>query len=120
MAGAHELGRRGEALAAALLQREGWTILDRNYRLGHKEIDLVARHGRIVAFIEVKARTGLNYGHPLEAITRAKREEIRRVAGAWITRHGRRSDLYRFDAIAVVYDGGAAPRVEHVEDAWRL
>jgi putative endonuclease len=120
MGGAHELGRRGEALAAALLQERGWTILERNFRLGHKEIDLVARRGRVVAFVEVKTRTGERFGHPLEAITRAKREEIRRVAVAWVARHGRRTDLYRFDAVAILYDGAAPPRIEHFEDAWRL
>jgi putative endonuclease len=121
MAESHEVGRRGEALAATILQDNGWTILERNFRLGHKEIDLVARRDRIVAFIEVKSRTAGGLGHPLEAITRAKRDEIRRVASAWVARHGRRSDLYRFDAIAIVYQsGGAPPLVEHLEDAWRL
>lgn len=95
-------------------------ILERNFRFGHKEIDLVARRGDIVAFVEVKTRNGLNFGHPLEAITRAKREEIRRVASAWIARHGCRSDLYRFDAVSVIYEGGTLPRLEHLEDAWRL
>jgi putative endonuclease len=120
MAEAHELGRRGEALAALTLQERGWTILARTFRLGHKEIDLVARRGHLVAFIEVKTRAGLGYGHPLEAITHAKRTEIARVASAWMVRHGRAGDLYRFDAIAVLWQGNAPPVIEHIEDAWRL
>ncbi len=119
MAESHDLGRRGESLAAAILQERGWAILARNFRLGHKEIDLVARRGPIVAFIEVKTRAGLRYGHPLEAITRAQRTEIARVAGAWIARHGRRGDVYRFDAVAVLWQDNAPPTVEHLEDAWR-
>lgn len=95
-------------------------ILCRNFRLGHKEIDIVARRGRVVAFVEVKTRTGLGYGHPLEAITRAQRREIARVATTWMARHGGRGDLYRFDAIAVLWAGGEQPLIEHVEDAWRL
>ena len=63
------LGDRGEALAAEHLVRGGWTVLHRNVRLGHKEIDLVARRGEVVAFVEVKTRGGLGYGHPLESIT---------------------------------------------------
>lgn len=114
------LGDRGEALAAEYLERQGWTVTHRNFRMGRKEIDLVARRGEVVAFVEVKARAGLGYGHPLEAITWKKRREIGQVAAAWMDRFGRPSDTYRFDAIAVLQFPGAAPRVEHVEDAWRM
>lgn len=115
----HELGRQGEALAADELERAGWSIVARNYRLGHKEVDLVARRGAVVAFIEVKTRAGADYGHPLEAITRAKRAEIERVAQVWIDRHGRAGDRYRFDAVAIVWGEAGRPSIEHVEDAWR-
>lgn len=120
MGESHDLGRRGEELAAAALERRGWTILDRNYRLGHKEIDLIVRRGAVVAFVEVKTRASDDYGHPLEAITRAKRAEIERVARAWMQRHGRGCDVYRFDAVAVRFDRGAEPAIQHVEDAWRV
>ena len=113
------LGDRGEELAARHLARAGWTVTHRNFRLGHKEIDLVARRGEVVAFVEVKTRAGLGYGHPLEAITAKKRREIQQVAGAWIERFGRPDDVYRFDAVAVLVRGGE-PEVEHVEDAWRM
>jgi putative endonuclease len=120
MADPHDLGRRGERLAETFLTEQGWRILARNYRLGHKEVDLVARMGTLVAFVEVKTRAGLGYGHPLEAITWKKRREIAQVARAWIDRHGRAGDLYRFDAVAVLWEGGGPPSIEHVEDAWRL
>ena len=120
MAESHEFGRWGEDVAARHLAAHGWTILQRNWRLGHKEIDLVAGRRGVVAFVEVKSRSGGGFGHPLEAITHAKRREIERVARAWVARHGRADAVYRFDAIAVVRDGGGPPRVEHVEDAWRL
>ena len=114
------LGDRGEQLAADHLVRAGWTVLSRNFRLGHKEIDLVARRGEVVAFVEVKTRAGLGYGHPLEAITARKRREIHQVAGAWIERHGRPDDVYRFDAVAILLPSGGEPHIEHVEDAWRM
>lgn len=120
MADSHDFGRWGEDLAARHLAAHGWTILQRNWRLGHKEIDLVAGRRGIVAFVEVKSRSGAAFGHPLEAITRAKRREIERVARAWVARHGRADAVYRFDAIAVVRDGAGPPRIEHLEDAWRL
>jgi putative endonuclease len=113
------LGDRGEEIAARHLARAGWTVTHRNFRLGHKEIDLVARRGEVVAFVEVKTRAGLGYGHPLEAITARKRREIAQVATAWIERHGAPGDVYRFDAVAVLVRGGE-PEVEHVEDAWRM
>jgi putative endonuclease len=112
------LGDRGEALAARLLERAGWTILLRNFRMGRKEIDLVARRGEVVAFVEVKTRAGSGYGHPLEAITWKKRREIHQVALAWIDRFGRPGDTYRFDAVAVQVSG-SHESIDHVEDAWR-
>lgn len=113
------LGDRGESIAAEHLERNGWTILTRNFRLGRKEIDLVARRGEVVVFVEVKCRAGDGFGHPLEAITARKRREIRRVATAWVQRFGQSGDIYRFDAFAVQLAHGKPTEVEHVEDAWR-
>lgn len=114
------LGDRGEDLAARFLQRAGWTVTHRNFRMGRKEIDLVARRGEAVAFVEVKTRAGRGYGHPLEAITWKKRREIGQVAAAWIDRHGAPGVTYRFDAVAILTEGDGEPRIEHVEDAWRM
>lgn len=120
MTGAHELGRRGEALVATALEKRGWRIVNRNYRFGHREIDLIARRGRVVAFVEVKTRAGVGFGDPLEAVHALKRREIEKVARAWIARHGAASDRYRFDAAAVLWPPSAPPRVRYVKDAWRL
>jgi len=115
------LGDRGEAMAARYLEERGWTVLHRNFRMGRKEIDLVARRHEVVAFVEVKTRAGLGYGHPLEAITWKKRREIQQVATAWVSRFGQLAESYRFDAIAIlVRAGGGEPLIEHVEDAWRM
>ncbi|MBW3553854.1 MAG: YraN family protein [Gemmatimonadetes bacterium] len=119
MARSHELGRRGEALAATLLDGGGWTILDRNWRFGHKEIDLIAERDGTVAFIEVKARSGRGFGHPLDAVTARKRRELEIAARVWIDRHGRPGQSYRFDAVWVLRERGGLS-VRHVEDAWRL
>ncbi|MGH7482894.1 MAG: YraN family protein [Longimicrobiales bacterium] len=119
MARSHELGRRGERLAEGLLRRSGWSVVDRNVRRGHREVDLVVRRGGVVAFVEVKTRSGPGFGHPLESITALKRREIESVARWWIARHGRVGEDYRFDAIAVVCEPGRGERLEHVEDAWR-
>ncbi|HEX6587483.1 MAG TPA: YraN family protein [Longimicrobiales bacterium] len=118
MGESHRLGIEGEALAARHLERAGWRIVARNWRFGHKEIDLIARRGRTVAFVEVKTRAALRWGHPLLAVDARKRSEIERVARVWLARHGRRGDEARFDAIAVYRDEGGGLRLEHVEDAW--
>lgn len=113
------LGSRGEALAADYLEQDGWTILDRNHRSGRKEIDLVARRGEVVAFVEVKTRRGSAFGHPFEAITPRKQQGIQEVAAAWIDRNGVPGEDYRFDAVAVYFGAGSRPAIEHLEDAWR-
>ncbi|MGQ0815380.1 MAG: YraN family protein [Gemmatimonadota bacterium] len=116
---AHELGRRSEELACDYLRARGWAVLERNYRAGHKEIDIIARLERTIAFIEVKARSGSTYGHALEAITWTKRNELAHAARAWLQRNARAGHEYRFDAIAITWRG-ARHRLEHVENAWRV
>ena len=119
MAASHLLGIRAERLAADLLLRSGWQILARNWRFGHKEIDLIARCGRVVAFVEVKCRSGGRYGSPAEAVTWGKRRDLACAAAGWVARHGTRSDEFRFDVIAVT-GPARRPEITHFEDAWRL
>lgn len=116
----HELGVWGEAVAARLLVRAGWKIEARGYRWGRKEIDLVARRGNVVAFVEVKTRSGRGYGHPEDAVTWRKRREIEAVARDWLRRFGTGTTGVRFDVVAIVTDRRRSIiRCEHVEDAWR-
>lgn len=119
MAESHEFGKRGEQLAASYLEGRGWRVVERNWRYHHKEIDLVARRGREVAFVEVKTRGAGAWGHPLESITAAKRRDLRTAALGWITLRGRPGESYRFDAVVVERDASGT-RVEHVADAWQL
>jgi len=78
------------------------------------EIDLIARQGDLVTFIEVKTRRGAAFGSPLEAVTGAKRRELVKAARVWVHRFGRPPDIYRFDCIAIVDN-----RLEHLADAFR-
>ena len=119
MAQSHELGRRSEGVAAQYFEARGYEIVARNYRLGHKEVDLIVRRRGVIAFVEVKARAGPGFGHPLEAITWAKRREVEYVARVWIAAHGQNDLCYRFDAVAVLWRAGE-PLVEHVPNAWTL
>lgn len=117
--GRRALGQRGEDVAADHLAAAGYRIIDRNWRCREGEIDLVARAevaGRsVIVFCEVKTRTGLGYGDPLEAITYQKARRLRRLAGLWLAAADRTADQVRVDAIGVVLRRGEQPRVTHVE-----
>jgi putative endonuclease len=116
----HELGRRGESLAAGFLLRRGWRILARNYRFGRREVDLVVRRSDMVAFVEVKTRAGAAFGAPEEAVTRLKRREIETVAREYLVRHRLDDVDVRFDVLSIVVGAdGRVERVVHLEDAWR-
>ena len=113
------LGELGERIAARWLVRAGWRILDRRFRSGHRDIDLVVGRGTTVAFVEVKARRGLAYGDPVESVRWRKRRELGRSARVWLDRFGVPGTSYRFDVVGILVEGRRV-RVRHVEDAFRL
>lgn len=95
---AERWGRQAEALAALLLQLQGWSILDRRARTGAGEIDIVAKRGRVLAFVEVKARGTIDSA--LGAITPRQRERLLRAAAVWRRRRADLADLeVRFDLV---------------------
>src|SRR5262245_11300197 len=115
----HRLGLEGEESVIGFLTSQGWTVVAHRFRVGRHELDLVARMGRLVAFVEVKTRRGGRFGPGREAIGWRKREALRRVAEAWRQRYGRPDDLYRFDVVEVRAMGsGGEPEVVHFADAW--
>jgi putative endonuclease len=99
-------GKQGEDLAAALLERKGYSILERNYRFDRGEIDLVANEGGELVFIEVKARHGSRFGSPEEAITPAKEEQLKKVAEGYLAKRGLTSQACRFDIVSITFEGG--------------
>ncbi|MFQ5702537.1 MAG: YraN family protein [Gemmatimonadales bacterium] len=114
----HRRGYQGEETAKGFLAAAGWEIMAHRFRLGRIEIDLIARRGSLIAFVEVKTRKTRAFGSPLEAVTWAKKREIVRVARGWMDRYGRRDYVYRFDVIGVTL-GREGVQIEHVEDAFR-
>ncbi len=95
-------GARGEDAACAALARAGMKVLARNVRRPTGEIDIVAREGRTIAFVEVKARTSLRFGAPAEAVNRAKQEKIARTAAIWLAENGLDDAPVRFDVVEVL------------------
>lgn len=112
-------GELGERIAERWLRRRGWRVIQRRFRSGHRDIDLVVERDGTVAFVEVKARKGPDFGGPVQAVNHRKRKQLERSAMVWIDRHGREADDYRFDVVGVLVDG-AAVRVCHVENAFSL
>jgi len=108
------LGQRGETIAAEYLVARGLTILDTNWRCPQGEIDLVALDGDELVFVEVKTRSSVAFGHPLEAITVAKLARLRRLAAAWCEAHPGRHDTVRIDALAVIAPAAGEVTVEHL------
>ncbi len=109
-----ELGRRGEQLAAEYLERAGLRILDRNWRCETGELDIVALERRVLVVCEVKTRSGVRYGSPLEAISTSKRLRLRRLAASWLAAQGLGFDEVRIDVIGLVRDAAGEFTLEHV------
>jgi putative endonuclease len=101
-----ELGQRGEELAAELLRQSGLRILDRNWRCDAGEIDIVAVEGRVLVVCEVKTRSTIKYGTPLEAISARKHARLRRLAIRWVMAHGLTVDEIRIDVVGVLMGSG--------------
>jgi putative endonuclease len=113
-------GLAGERAAIAYLTSCGWNMEAHRFRLGRHDLDLVARRGQVVAFVEVKTRRSGVCGGAVESVSNLKRHILGRVAMYWRLRHGRPGDIYRFDLLAIQDLGRGRYEVEHVEDAWRL
>lgn len=113
------LGRWGEDLAAQHLEAAGYEVLARNWRCREGELDIVARLGGELVFVEVKARSGVGFGEPAEAVHRVKARRIHVLAAKWLAecRPPGGHDL-RFDVISVVRRPGVAPTVLHLRAAF--
>jgi putative endonuclease len=111
------LGSYGETVAQEYLQDRGLRILETNYRFHRAEVDIVAEEGDILVFCEVKTRSDDSFGAPEHAITAQKIQQIRRVAGAYLVKHGVRDRQCRFDVIGILVAGGVI-RLNHTRNAF--
>jgi putative endonuclease len=107
------VGRYGEDVAARHLQDAGLVILARNWRCPDGEIDIVARDGTVLVVCEVKTRSGLGFGSPMEAVTPRKAGRLRRLARHWLAAHPVHATEVRFDVVGVVRPERGAAVVEH-------
>ena len=107
------LGRWGEALVAEDLRRRGYRILAAGYRTRFGEIDLIARDGTCLVFVEVKYRTTDRYGSPLEAVNVRKQQTIRKVAEVYLLTRKQTDCEVRFDVVGICGDD-----IRHIKDAF--
>jgi putative endonuclease len=113
--GKHAKGRRYEQRAAQFYRDNGFEILDQNWRAGHKEIDLIVRKGRLVAFVEVKSAGSGAFGHPAEKIDKSKRQNLIHAARRYLIEKDMRASDLRFDVVTF-FEG----KLEHFPDAFTV
>jgi len=112
------LGQRGEGIAAAYLGEQGYEVLARNWRCPAGELDIVARDGETLAFVEVRTRRGDRYGTPEESITPAKQAKLVELAQTYLQENGLAGENWRIDVVAVEMDRrGRVTRLNLIRNA---
>ena len=118
--GNQHVGRLGEDAAVSYLAAQQYVILDRNWRCRAGEIDVVAKHGDHLVFVEVKTRSSLRFGHPFEAVTPTKLARLRSLSAMWREAHPLTTGSARIDVLSVVLSrasaglGAVSPQIEHL------
>ena len=109
---------QGEWIAAWWLRLHGWSLIDSRVRTARGEVDLIAKRGKTLSFVEVKTRQEGTRIRPLDAVNKSKQALIERGANAWLKQLGTRDLPWRFDVIEIYAEDGEKPRVNHVKDAF--
>ena len=115
MAAHNELGRWGEDLAAAFLEEKGYAIVERDWKSGHHDLDIVAKDGSTLVIMEVKTRRNRLYGNPEEAIDYRKRRSLLSAINHYTKSHRIYSNV-RFDIISIVGNIGEKSEIDHIID----
>ena len=115
MAAHNELGKWGEDLAADYLQRKGYTIIERDWKSGRRDLDIVAKNGNVIVFVEVKTRRNSLYGQPEEAVDYRKLQSLQQAINHYIKFRHIRQEV-RFDIISIVGTIGSEPDIQHIQN----
>lgn len=114
----HLVGRTGEDAAVQYLQRHGYRILERNYRCRLGEIDLIAREGSTLIFIEVKTRRSQKFGPAASAVTLEKQRHLIKASQVYMAHKGKRDEFCRFDVVTIDIDDHES-HIELLKDAFQ-
>lgn len=115
-------GLWGEKVAEEMLKKKGYSILGRRVRMGRRgELDLVAKQGETLVFVEVKTRASEQFGRPFSAVRGHKKKMILDAAKCYLLKLKDKPRYFRFDVVEVVGSGGgAAPEIRHIESAIKI
>jgi len=111
-------GQEGEVAAERYLRRKGYRIVAKNLRSSLGELDLVAEDGRVLVFVEVKARRTGEYGGAIHAVHRRKQEKLIQLASQYLARHHLSNRICRFDVVLLQGTNTSAPVIEHIKSAF--
>jgi len=114
------LGAQGEDIAAAFLKGQKYAIVERNYRCKAGELDIVAREGKTLVFVEVKTRSNTAFGPPQASVTPFKQRQISKAALTWLAQKKLHGTNARFDVIAIILRQHEVPAIEHIKNAFDL
>ncbi|HRK31339.1 MAG TPA: YraN family protein [Tepidisphaeraceae bacterium] len=112
------LGRRGENAAAKYLRELGYRIITRNFAVELGEIDIIARDGNTLVFVEVKTRADDAIATPEEQVNETKQHQITKVAKLYMSRYGVPRPPARFDVVSILWPQGREPQIKHLIDAF--
>lgn len=115
---ARELAERGENMAARYLRDKKYKILIRNFRTDFGEIDIVARHGKTLVFVEVKTRESDAISAPERQVDEEKQAQVVKMARLYLSQYGVPKPEYRFDIVAIVWPRDGEPRINHLPGAF--
>jgi putative endonuclease len=110
------VGRWGEKIAAEYLEKKGFTVVERNVRAAHGEIDIVARKEELLVFVEVRTRASHSFSYPEDTVTLRKQSYLLAAAEEYLLLHPETGDTWQFDLIAVEGSPGGNPQIEHFEN----
>jgi putative endonuclease len=117
MSKAHQLGKKGELIAQKYLLNKGWTILESNWRYSRAEVDLIAKDGPVLVFVEVKTRSSDYFGLPEEFVMEDKESLLAGAASAYMEKTGHDWEI-RFDIIGIVFHNEQQYELKHIPDAF--
>jgi putative endonuclease len=117
MAKHSKIGVKGEQIAEAFLLNKGYSVLHKNWRSGHKEIDIIAYKDNILTIVEIKTRTNYNVSFPEESVTRRKQQHLKIAANDFLAANSDYKNM-RFDIISILMDGDEAKEIVHFEEAF--
>jgi len=113
-----EVGARGEKLAADLLKKRGYKIIQRNFRCREGEIDIIVQKDECLVFVEVRTKKSTAFGTPEESVTLSKREKLISLANTYIQAYDKPPQSWRIDVVAVeLTPDNRVSRLEHIENA---